>query len=249
MDLLDLKMDELGIPKSSQIKPHLRDGISYYEARYELMLLKINYLDQWFLGFRPPDPFDEVDWGSFSRTRQELELLANLNWEKLRVLNLGFDLIHDAAIQLDREFPFSSPRELFVAILKGQIRHEISPLLKDGILEGATLSQLSWIGKHQSALFRGRFDGEPEEKEFLDSCLTQGWNGFWYYGIWRDRFKSTLREDWNKYLKAHKELVAFSKTGKGSVQWTKGRLATSSRKMLQPSFFGVIEYPSPLYRS
>jgi hypothetical protein len=223
-------------PTLSSVPLRLRPGLRYVEGRFELILRRINYLDTIFLGFRHTDPFDLIDWEQFDLERQILEARGDLSWSKMRVLNVGFDLIQEIALQEGRDFDFDSPRELFIAMLKEQFQFEIEPLLKDDIVQGQTLGDQRKIGKQQSALFRGRLEGTVEEQEFLQSALRNGWSGFWLYAIWKTRFTSPIRDEWNRFLKAHKAMVAIVNDSRvaGSLQWTKGTPVTSSRHCTQP---------------
>lgn len=220
-----------------------RPGVLYVRGRFDLLMQRLVYLDLLSLGYRPPDPFDATVWGEHDLERRLIELKANLAWAKLNVLNHGFDLIRDEAIREGHDFPFANPRLLFAHILREQRDFELEPILSDGLNQGQSLEEQRRNGALQSKLYRGRLsdseEGQAQEKQFLQSCRSRLWSGFWLWAIWKYRFKGgshrELRNAWECFMREHKAFCHFlnSKNHVGNltaVVFNQGQPIRSSTK-------------------
>ena len=213
------------LPETEEQRLVLED----YNFKYYVIGKKIDYFQKKQLGYCPPDPFKKIDF-SCEFKKKYLSLLSETYFQMLQIMILGFDLIESTAKNLGRKFPFSNPRELFVAHCRQEVEAIALEILEAVPEREITFTNIRSDTIKQIKLYSGR--EEPQrEKEVLDFFKTGDdlWN-FTLYAIWDKRLRGggDLTVAFKKYLKAYRSLSGFFQQKNdryrlGTFRWIKGK--------------------------
>jgi hypothetical protein len=173
--------------------------------------LRIDYLQAKQLGFLPQDPLDHPLFDP--RFKPWIAVESQYYFAILQIVIEGWELVKEAALRENREFPFKNPKELIIEIFREKsLEYASDKVFSPELGAGFTLNEIRQNFRKSSKFLRGRLEPTDEARE-LEACRKGRWREFIVFAIWRYRFRGKqykkLQQAWKSFLDAHKAMSAF----------------------------------------
>ncbi|WP_299414821.1 hypothetical protein [Acaryochloris sp. IP29b_bin.148] len=217
--------------------------------KWKALAVRLYYLQKVQLGHNSQDPANLLEC-HHPASKQILIIQSNYLFSILQLLIgdptnpeelNGFKIIKEKSIERKREFPFESPRQLFVGICHSMAVHDF--LLDISTEPTDQLRKHKGGRRKHSTLEQKLMDGrlEPkEEKELLEKKLKSGLFEFWYAAIHPHRYKTPIKPYFQKFRKAHKEMKKLFNSKPIEGAWLTYGIRNRNGNFIDPESMGIL---------
>jgi hypothetical protein len=169
----------------------------------------------------------------------ELKLMTDIDYAIYQLLVVGDTLIQNLAASEGQDYPFDSPLDLFIEILRTAIHRGLTedspwdpePAWRIPVIPESPHKKTKDPGPEKIIrnmyrrfikFLQGGFDGEPEEKTFVEAARKMGWSGYWILALRSHKHIRPVKKPWKDYISILREAGSVY-LSQANVRWINGK--------------------------